>query len=273
MQPVEQLKKDLVTINRLKDITRALQQDAANYLRRRREKILNSRDYFREAWKVYGILRRFVNESPDLIRKKLVVLANPNQGIYGRLLNKAIEKAKQIYFQEKADILITGRKGQGSFANVQEGSRYFFELDPDASYEDIVPIKKIVARYSQVIIVYATYISIAKQEVAVATFKPDKEGEREGENVSPKNYIIEPDVKKVVNYFNQLLSGVIFYSYFAESMLAFKAAEMILMENGHSNAEDLEKKQQIKLFKVQREIKDAKLRDLFLGRRRQNASR
>jgi len=267
MQPLEQLKKDLITINRLKYITRALQQDAAHYLRERREKIINSRSYFREAWRVYGILRRLVDYAPELINKKIVILINPNQGIYGRLLNRALAKAKELYIREKADILITGKKGQSSFANLQERTTYFFELSADASYEDILPIKKIIARYSQIIIVYGSYISTAKQKVAVATFKPEGEKRHKEEEVLPKNYIIEPNIQEVMDYFNEVLAGVIFYSYFAESMLAFKAAEMILMENGYNNAEDMEKKQRLKLFRVQREIKDSKLRDLFSGRR------
>ena len=267
MIPVEELKKDLLTINRLKDITQAFQQDAAHYLRERREKIIKSRSYFREAWRIYGILRRLVKYTPEVINKKIVILITPNHGIYGRLLNKAIAKAKELYFQQKADILITGRKGRSSFANLQERTSYFFELGADAGYEDILPIKKIIARYSQIIIVYASYISTGKQKVAVATFKPEGTEGHKKEEVPPKNYIIEPDVQKVMDYFNEVLVGVTFYSYFAESMLAFKAAEMVLMENGYNNAEDLEKKMRLKLFRVQREIKDSKLRDLFSGRR------
>jgi ATP synthase F1 gamma subunit len=268
MLPLEQLKKDLSTINRLKNITQALQQDSANYLRKKRDKVLNSREYFREAWRVYGVLRRIVPDRPDLINKKLVIAVTPNQGIYGRLLNRLVDEAKKIYKEKKTDILVTGKKGQVDFSDSGERTSHFFNLDSKVSYEEILPVKKVISKYSEIIIVYAAYIDTNEQNIGVSSFNVNNElqDKYKDELVSVENYIVEPEAQKVVNYFNQALSGVIFYSYFMESMLSFKAAEMILMKNGFDNAEEMEKKLQFKLFRTQREIQDSKLRDLYSGK-------
>lgn len=265
MLPIEQIKSDIKTVGLLKDITQALQQDAAHFLRERRSQILKSREFFQEAWEVYSILRTLVPSSQETRYKKLVILITPNRGIYGRLLNQAVEEAKKIYEEKETDLLVTGKKGQSFFSDRTERTTHFFTIDANVDYEDIRPIKEVIAKYREVYIVYCGYVSTSDQGIAVAKFDPSQKAEKKT-GVASKQYLIEPEKEKVINYFNEALSGVLFYSYFSESMLSYKAAEMILMKNGFDNAEEMEKELEMSFYRAKRELKDAKLRDLYSGR-------
>lgn len=263
MLSLEKIQKQLKTIDELKSVSEALEQIAAADMLEVRKRILASRAFFDETWKVYGILRQLVPVGPDVKNKHLVVLITPNRGMCGNLLGRVITTGEKRYKDNNADLLITGRKGHSYFANKDDRTIHFFSVPNKVRYEEIEPLKRIIAQYAEVQIVFPRFYNTTKQEVEVVSLLADQGDKQKLEDIIlPKQFRIEPDIMKVVNYFNQAIVGLLFYNYFSESLLAYSAAQMIAMRNAHDNAKEEEEKLMYKYHKQRREVIDVKLRDL-----------
>jgi len=266
MQTLESLKQEIVSIGELQDISEALEQIAAKEIVSARKKILSGRKFFGETWRIYGILRQLVDLPAQVKNKDLVIIITLNRGMCGNLLNRVCQVGDEEAKEHKADILITGKKGQGLFLAREDKTIHFFDVPSDISFEQMDPLKDIAARYARVHVVYPKYITTLNQEVRVVSLiakSPESKPEEQAKYVLPKNYKVEPSLQEVVNYFNRVIVGLMIYSFFSESILAYNAAQMVAMRNAHENAEEIKDKTVIRYHKKRREIIDIKLRDLY----------
>ena len=263
MGKLETLKSEIKTIDELKDITSMLEQIAARDITQMRSRILESRQFFQEAWRIYRVVREVSPTPPDVMNKHLVVIITLNWGMAGSLLKKVTDKGEELYQHYEADLLITGKMGQTQFADRDERTIHFFNVPKKVTYSDIAPLREIVAKYSQVHIVYPRYEKLSKQVVATASLLVDAKDEEKDSSIKSERFIIEPDIKEVANYMNKAIVGIVFYHYFAEALLAYSAAQMVAMRSAHDNAKDQEKKLTFNYNKARRELVSAKLRELY----------
>ena len=266
MPTLEALKKQLESIEELGEISETLEQIAARNITKTRKVILAKRAFFDETWKVYRVLKQMVPYAPDIKNKDLVVIITLNRGLFGSLLNRVIKVGDELYKKHKADLLITGTKGQGYFADKDERTIHFFNIPNIIDYQSIEPIKNILAQYSSVHVVFPRYYSVSKQEVEVVSIevKPSDEDKKKIEHfIPPKRFQIEPDVKSVLNYFNKAIMGILIFNFFNEASLAYNTAQMVAMRNAHENTDKEKKRMTFRYHKKRREIVDIKLRDIY----------
>lgn len=266
MQNLEVLKNEIVAVEELQDISEALEQIAAKGIVMARKKILAGREFFEETWRIYAILRELILLPAEVKNKDLVFIITLNRGMCGNLLNRVCKAGEQAAEKCKADILITGKKGQGIFSNREDKTIHFFSLPNEVTYEQMEPIKDIAARYARVHVVYPKYVTTLNQEVRIVSLvaKPKEDAKSGPANfVIPKRYKLEPNLQEVVNYFNKAIVGIMIYSFFSESILAYNAAQMVAMRNAHENAEEIKTKTVVRYHKKRRELIDIKLRDLY----------
>ena len=165
MRSLDSLRNDIKTIDELKDTTEILEQVAAKSIIETRESILKSRGFFIKAWEIYNVLRQLTDLGPNVYNKDLVILITPNRGMCGSLVNKVVRKGDELRKQNQADLLITGRKGHNHFKNDDERTIHYFSIPNNATYEDIEPLKEVIAKYATVHVVFPRYLSISQQKV------------------------------------------------------------------------------------------------------------
>src|SRR5664279_5733469 len=153
MSKTEKIQNELKAVDQLSDITRMLEQTAARDIAQLRVRVISSRPYLREAWKVYDILQQLSPPAPDLINKQLVVAFTLDWGMTGSLLRRVLDKAEQLYDEHQADLLLTGRMGKNRFMNRDERTIHFFNIPKKASYNEIEPVYKTIAKYARLHIV------------------------------------------------------------------------------------------------------------------------
>ena len=268
MSSLDNISKDIRMINELGDISEVLEQVAAKTIIEIRESILKSREYFDAAWNIFDVVRKLTNLGPDVYNKDLVVIMTPNRGMCGSLMNRVIRVGEDLYKKYQADLLITGKKGHNHFTNQDERTIHFFSLPNNATYEDIDPLKEIIAKYARVHIVFPRFYSISSQSVEIVSLKTVENNREEHlqkvvTEIDAKRFIVEPSVEAVVNHINTTIMGILFFSYFSESLLAYNAAQMLAMRDAHDNAEEELKTLNFRYNKLRREGIDSKMRDLY----------
>lgn len=268
MPKVAALKNELKTVAQLSEMTKVLEETAARDISQMRERIVKSRPYFVEAWKIYRLLQRLAPVPPQVMNKQLVVAITPEWGMTGNLLPRVLDRSDELYQHYGADLLLTGKMGRDRFADRDGRTIHFFNVPKKATYNDIQELYKTVAKYSQIHIVYPRFDSLSKQTVAVASLSTKKtaDEETEQEPVAAERFLIEPDVQGVVDYMNEVMVGLVVYSYFSEALLAYSAAQMVAMRAAYDNAKDEHRRLSMKYNKARREVIDAKLRELYESR-------
>lgn len=265
---LESLKNEIDTIGELSDITNVLEQVAAQEISRIRQRILDSRPYFQEAWRIYRILHQLAPIGPEVVKKDLVVMMTLNWGMFGGLLNQVVTRTEEQYQKHSADLLITGKLGQAEFLDRDERTTHFFQLSNTSTYRDMSAMQKVMSRYAQIHFVYPKYhrASVQKVEVVSLVVADETKDKSSAPAIQPKQFTIEPGVQEVANYLNQTIVGMIAFHYFQESLLAYNAAQMLSMRNAHDHAKEEMERLTVYYHKARRELIDAKLRELHGSR-------
>lgn len=266
MAKTEKLKREVKTVTQLKEMTHVLEETAARDISLMRERILEGRPYFQEAWKIYRIMQQLTPPAPDVLNKHLVVAVTLEWGMTGSLLTHVLDKTEELYKRYEADILLTGNMGRDRFADRDERTVHFFNVPRKSTYEDIAELNKVVAKYMHIHFVYPRFESLSKQIVTVSAVSTVHDNESKEATIDAKRFTVEPDINSIVNYMNEVVIGLTVYSYFSEALLAYSAAQMVAMRAASDNAKDELKRLNIKYNKARREQIDAKLRELYESR-------
>jgi len=272
---VESLKKDLKTMGDLESLTNMLEQTAARTIAQMRTTILDSRPFFKEVWRIYGVLKQLTPPAPEVLHKYLIVAIGIDWGMPGNLLNRVLDEAEKLQQDHGADMLVAGKMAHSRFRKDDDHTVHFFPAPKNALLADIQPIYKVVAKYAKVTIVYPSFESLSKQSVLTTSFSINDKEEKlgipdDGSDTRPvidaNRFIVDPSPQIIANYLNEAVVGLTVHHYFAESMLAYSAAQMVAMRSSHDNAKEEGKKIQIKYYRARRAIVDSTLRELYGSR-------
>ncbi len=276
MTKVSRLKADLGAMSDLEGLTDMLEQVAARSIAKMRGDILNSRPYFREIWRINGVLKKLAPPAPSVVHKHLVVMIGIDWGMPGNLLRLVSDEVLRLQKAHGADLLIAGKMAHSRFRTNVENTVHFFSVPKNVALADIQPIYKVVAGYAKVTIVYPHFESLSVQRVASVSFSAiEKDQADDGtqpdspsihKEIESGRFIVEPDPQTIVNFLNEAVVGLTVHHYFAESMLAYNAAQMLAMRSGYDNAKKERKKLQIRYYRARREQVDTKLRELYGAR-------
>ena len=281
MTQVEQLKRNMEMMHDLENLTSMLEQTAARTIAQMRTDILSSRAYFKEVWRIYGILKQLTPPTPEVVHKHLVVGIGIDWGMPGGLLNKVMDKVLDQQKLHEADLLIAGKMSHSRFKGKDDHTIHFFSAPKNATLANIQPIYKVIAGYAKVTIVYPSFESLSKQNILTASFSvADKDAEQPedmsetnaADAINPERFVIDPDPQTLANYLSEAIVGLTVHHYFSESILAYSAAQMVAMRNSHDNAKEEGKHLFLQFNRARRENIDSKLRELY-GSRTQRASK
>ncbi len=271
MKDLEALKAEMRVMRDLEDTTKMLEQVAARDIARMRENILNSRRYFHEVWRVYKALKQLTPPPPSVIRKHLIVAIGIDWGMPGDLLGRMLSAATHLQKSHDADIVLAGKKTHARYVAGDGHTVHRFSVPKNAGFKDIQPIYHVVAQYAKVTFVYPRFDTLSTQVIETASFDVGAaEGELggKGKALDAKRFIVDPDPQTVADYLNEAVVGITVHHYFAESMLAYSAAQMVAMRNGNGNASQAGREIKSKYNRARRATIDAKIRELSNGRKR-----
>lgn len=277
MTKINEIKRQLDTMHDLEMLTSMLEQTSARTIAQLRSTILDSRPFFEEVWRIYGILKQLTPPSPEVVHKQLVVCIGIDWGMPGGLLNHVIEKSIELQKAQDTDILIAGKMAHARFKKGFDTTVHYYSMPKRVTLNDIKPIYEVVAKYAHVTIVYPKFESLSRQTISAVTLSTEEGNHKKvvelgipvqtPENtIKAKQYIIDPDPQSLSNYLNEAIIGFTMYHYVLESTLAYNAAQMIAMRNSHDNAKNEKLKSLIRYNRARRELIDRKLRELYGSR-------
>ncbi|MBM4386212.1 MAG: ATP synthase F1 subunit gamma [Deltaproteobacteria bacterium] len=258
MATLRQIKRRLLGIKNIQQITRTMKMVAAVKLRRAQENILKARPYtFRLRDVISQLALRAEGTSHPLLQKReekkvLLLVITSDRGLCGAFNSNINRKAERyvksnVKGHESIELLLVGKKGRDYFRRRGYPIRKeYMGVLTDPTLERIGEIGSyITGEYidsglDAVYIIYNEFKSAVQQQVVVETILPIEPPQSVQETIkNPIDFLYEPDREKILNAVLPLYVNIQVYHAVLESLAAEMGARMTAMESATNNAKDL----------------------------------
>ncbi len=267
---IKQIRETIEVGESLKVIAQSLSDIASLRLKKIRSEIEKNRSFLQEIGAVYGLVRQAAKTKGIASSKKskgaVSILITSNFRFYGSVNNNLIQSFIIHTTKYNTDRVVVGRTGQAAL----KAMKYFHSFTEVSLKEDLPSLlelnnlAKMVADYEQVFVYYSQFQSVLVQVPKVTNINQTevaKSGKVATQEANLPGFIFEPEVGKMLQFFESQISNTLLEQTFLESELARTASRLIAMDSAQVNAKQFIKTQNKELnrefrFKENSEILD-----------------
>lgn len=259
--------EELEALNSLKDLAESYEEIAVVRMQKIKDSVLKTREFLASLSDVYVDLKSsYGREVKELLEKMkkgdthilptlqkngktLLVYLSSNGRLYGSVTQKtyhlfvnAVKESKD----QQVDIVIIGRAGKEMYENSGVGKPFEFFDIPDTTV-DITHIKQLMAKflqYEQVSVFYGKFGNVVKQTPIESSISGQDIFETEVPLQVPREdrFIFEPDLEKILHFFETQIMANLFSQTLLENQLARHASRVSAMEEALVHIEEETKK-------------------------------
>ena len=282
MPTLRQINRRIRSVQSTAKTTRAMSLVAGSKMRKAQQMALSHRPYAEQldyllSDVVEGI-RAAVEEGalhPLLERREVItpglVVMTPDRGLSGGLPTNLIRRAGQLLLEHpNTKIIAVGRKGVDFFRRSHQLLGEFTRLGDYPSYEDALPIARLVMdaytshEVDSVNIVYPNFVNTVIQRPEVMELLPVTVPEA-GATAIATEYIYEPDAQSVLEDLMPRYVEVELYRAVLEMAASEQSARMVAMRNATDAAQELIEELTLLRNKVRQEQITKELLDITGG--------
>lgn len=243
--------------NSLKLVAQAYAEIANQKIKKIRFDVERNRLFFKEIYYLYGLIRNLAAGKKLIVAKpkfRICLLLTSNHRFYGRinsdLINFFINSTKSI----QTDSLILGKVGIDHFKSLEP---FLLNNDQPSSME-LNGLISIIREYNEVLIFYSSLKSLLIQQPTVINITAQtlsSEMNRGSALYTPEvspGFIFEPDLPKILSFFDSSILTLLLNQTFLESEVARTASRFISMDQAETEANKLisqYQKQRLQLLK------------------------
>lgn len=267
----KQIKELIEQAQSLKQITQAFTQISSSKLKRIRVGVERNREFFRELTNIYGLINiiRKKRKLPLPVKngKTLSIMLTSNERFYGHVTSDLIEFFLVQISKINADKIVIGRSGNDTLKSMGYALSYtpmILKTDfPDN--EEFVKLSEIVSQYSKVLVFHSQFESVLVQKPVISDITQSEQDVSDKTSMSKElieqynNFIIEPEIKTIAEFFDNQIKVLILESTFLESELARTASRLITMDSAQNEAEKFLSTQELAFLNAQRSIQNARI--------------
>lgn len=250
----KKLKLEIVQVDSLKTIVDVYGEVASIRMRKIRESVLKNRSFLSEIEEIFrDCLTSYAQKLSLLVRegkmkkgvkitflahngRSVSVLISANTGFYGNVVRETFYKFLADIRANDTEVTIIGKLGKSLYLDAEPGRPYTYFNLPDFGIDRqaLSEAVKHLVQYEEIHIYYGKYYSVVTQ-------KPDVYQIAAGTPITdtiskPKyEYIFEPNVEKILMFFETQIFGSLFDQALRESQLAKYASRILAMEEAGEN--------------------------------------
>lgn len=275
MLNLKQLEQALSTSQTLGGVTQAFENIASIEIRRIKDRVVASREFFHELWGMYSQLRvtkdEVFNPSRKIENNKtaiLVVSSNTNLG--GEIDQRLINQVLSEYQQDRHDIIMIGAHGERLLQAMGVKPVAVFQLPDVTKKINVVPMINLVNKYQNTIVYYESFVSLARQRIvhlellfAVQKLSALEQKQPLKEIIISGDYIFEPSPQSVIEYMESMMISTALIEVIMESRLAQLASRFNAMRLAHQSASERTKYLTSSITRFKRRKADESIRRYY----------
>jgi len=223
----------------LKQIAQAYSEIANQKIKRIRANLDRNRQFFKEVSSVYGLVKALSLKKKVVVPKpkdRISLILTSNYRFYGNINSDLIDF---FYAQTKkleTDRIILGKaaieyfRAGKVFTNYQE----LVLQEDQPSGAELISLVQIIKDYNQVLVFYSRFKSLLVQQPTVEDITATaKIPQKENSNI---RFIFEPDLPKILSFFDSQILTLVLEETFLESEVARTASRFISMDQAETEA-------------------------------------
>lgn len=246
---IKQLTTVVEQAGTLKEISQAYTEIASSKLKRIRNAVVKNRYFLDDLAKVYVVVKQVANQRHILLKSKyqkpISLLITSNYHFYGNVNNELIKYFTQQMIKQPTDQIIIGKTA----LEWLKGSNYSLPYESyilKSDYPSIEELTALVTKlkdYAQVLIYYSELKTVMVQQptfkdiTQTASLHMQVEQQKQQEQDFEKLFIFEPEIEKILDFFNNQVTNLLLQQTFLESELSRTASRLISMDQAQTNAD------------------------------------
>lgn len=258
MSNMRDIKRRIRSVKNTQQITRAMHMIAAAKLRKARENVDTSKDYFEKMNEIVKDAVTRVDNTADhpLLEKRDVknvgyIVITADRGLCGGYNSNVIKKATELIKRsnEESKLLVVGQKGRDYFRRQEENIiAEYLKIDENINYGEARNIALNALEmyrhgvYDELHLVYTQFITTLSQKpVATKLLPVEAEDEVRFNKISEEEeqFIYEPSPEGVLDIVIPKFIEASIFGALLESKASELSARMTAMDNATENAEEL----------------------------------
>lgn len=257
MASLRDLRRRIKSIQKTKQVTKAMKAVSAAKLRRAQEDVLAARPFAR---RVRDVLGRVGSASTEM-QHPLLTVREPKKVAYvvftadrglcgafnGNILRRAA-KALQQHDGQEVELICVGRKARNYFrrrgykiAREYIGIGESADLGLARDIAGYVSEKYVAEEYDEVYLVYSEFVNVLVQKPMVAKLLPVEPPEQKEDEAKKGSvlYIFEPDVESILSRLIPMYVENSVFQCLLENKAGEHSARMTAMDNATKNADEM----------------------------------
>ena len=273
MSNPREVKQEIESTETIRMLTQALGDIATGKLKETRGSIQHTVDYFQQVSVLYKTVQSIALKSrkslpvKKIIPKTMVILVTSNSRLYGGLDSELTRFFFDNTLKLNCDRIVVGSFGAEILHSLSYPNQFEinnFKKD-DPTFEELQALGQKVFTHERILVFYSKFKTLLNQE----PFISDISTSSLEDNVSkvPFHYITEPEIDKILAFFDTQISFLLFQAIFLEVNLSRLAARMTSMNQAEINAGKQLKTEQKTLLKLKKQIMNLRILETYSGRK------
>ncbi len=277
MLNIKQLESALTTTETLGEVTQAFENIASIEIRRIKDRVISSREFFHELWSVYSQLRIkedevFMSNRNVVYEKTALLVVSSDVSLTGGIDQRLINQVLSEYKASQHDLIVIGAHGEALLRVMGVKPTAVFKLPDVTKKINVLPMIELVSKYRNSVVYYESFVSLATQRIAhlellfaVQKLSMLEQNRPGGELIYSGDYIFEPSLEKVVEYMESMMLSTALTEVILESRLAQLASRFNAMSLAHTAAEKRADYLTTNISRLKRQRADEGIRRHYLG--------
>lgn len=284
MAGAKEIRSTILSTQKTRKITRAMEMVAASKMRKTQERMRASRPY---ASKIYQVVRHIARAASEYrhpfmtarpVRRVGLIVVTTDRGLCGglnaNLLREVMRLSKQYAQQDQeCDFCVIGRKGQGFFKRI--GGHVLASVDQlgdSPGIKDLLGVVKVMCDafdkgdIDELHIISNEFINTMTQKPCLKQLLPLPQSDDDQEQMRHHwDYIYEPDAKELLDVLLERYIELQVYQGVVENIACEQAAKMMAMKSATDNAGELIKQFQLAYNKARQSAITQELAEIVGG--------
>ncbi|MDO8570175.1 MAG: FoF1 ATP synthase subunit gamma [Candidatus Daviesbacteria bacterium] len=253
MSTIKQIQSQLEEAENLKIVASAYTEIAAQKLQKIRAGIERNRKFFTEISGISHIVNVAAHQRHITVPFKksgtVSLIITSNHHFFGDIENKLIKFFMDNTQKFQTDRILVGATAINHFKTLNYPHQFktFMTKEDLPTYQELLALTAEISKYQQIAVYYSRMQSVVIQAPHVVDLvqkPPEAYIERKGEILT---YIFEPELKKMLDFFDNQVVSLLLEQTFLESEMARTASRLMSMDKAQINADDVLEKQKLLL--------------------------
>jgi len=262
-----QIRQQIEYLEIFKNLAQSFQEIASQRMMKIREGTLSSREYLDEVYKIFNTVRNaYKKELDNLIKKgrggitflphngrSVDVYLSANTGLYGSILKETLDELLADYQTSNAEVTVVGRFGAKLFSSLEPDAAFTYFDFPEFGSDGalILDIIKHIVQYESVKVFYPKFENIVTQTAGILSITSGVDPDISTLSDEEKTpYIFEPELEKILMFFEAEIFASIFNQAIQENHLAKSASRVMAMDRSSQNSINQIKEFRLRMLRV-----------------------